>query len=82
MPDTTDPATVVSPKVKATAAAGAVVTAALLVASLVGVEVDMDPEELAAIATGVLTLVATVASYLKRDPLRTGSGVQVPDRRP
>lgn len=62
--------TEVSPKVKATAAAGALVTAVLGVASLLGVEVDVDPEELATAVAGGLTVVVVVAGWLKRDPLR------------
>lgn len=69
MEPVTDPATPVSPKVKATAAAGAVVSAVTLVAALFGVEIQLDDEAVGLVGLGLTALVA-LAGYLKRDPLR------------
>lgn len=60
----------VSPKVKATAAAGAIVTAVTLVAALFGVEIKADAEVVIPTVSALLTLLTTLAGYLKRDPLR------------
>lgn len=56
----------VSPKVKAVAAAGALVTAVALVCRLFGVDVSLDSDAVAA----VLTILVTAAGYLKTDPRR------------
>lgn len=64
---TIEPAsTVISPKVTATAAAGAVVTAIALVANLFGADVNVDP----AVVAAVLTIIVTVSGYLRNDPRR------------
>jgi flagellar motor component MotA len=64
-----DPAEV-SPKVKAPVLTGALVTAVLAVLAALGVEVDADPEEVAAAVALILTTLYGIVGYLKQDPLR------------
>lgn len=69
MEPTPDPATPVSPKVKAPAAVGALVSAVVLVAAAFGVEIEVSDEQVGALGLAFTAVLAFVA-WLKTDPLR------------